>query len=98
AADRDLGIGERLPLGLGIKPADLLAHDAAGRDRIDRDPFLADLPRKALRPGVNAGLSGEGGVEPVGLRLAGDVDDAAEATLDHLRQERMRALAHAREI
>lgn len=35
---------------------DLLAEDTARRERIDRDPELADLAREPFRPRINGGF------------------------------------------
>src|SRR6185503_8724543 len=75
----------RAPLGTVVAP-DLLAVDAPGRDRVHGDAVAADLARQALRPGMHRRLGGEGAVQAFGLRLAGDVDDAAPLARDHLRQ------------
>src|SRR5579884_132358 len=98
AAHRDFRCGMALAVFLGIVAADLLAHDAAGRDRVDRDAVLADLARQTFRPCVNGRLGREGGVEALRLGLAGDIDDAPPAARDHLRQQRMRDLPLAREV
>ena len=72
--------------------------DAAGRNAIDGDAVLADLARQALGPGVDGSLGAERAVEALGLRLAGDVDDAAPLARDHLVEQGVGELALAREI
>ena len=69
-----------------------------GGMRVDGDAVLADLAREALGPGVDRRLGAEGAVDALGLRLAGDVDDAAPLALDHLIEQRVRELALAREV
>src|SRR6201987_1602176 len=98
SAGRDFGCGMALAVLFGVVAADLLAHDSSGRDRVDGDPVFADIARQAFGPGVHRSLGGKGGVEPVGLRFAGDVDDAAPAALDHLPKESMGDLALPSEV
>src|SRR3954470_11143844 len=62
-AGRDLLRGVLLAvLGRVVAP-DLLAHDAARRDAVDRDAVLTHLAREALGPGVHSGLGAERGVK-----------------------------------
>src|SRR2546423_637139 len=98
AADRDLRARETLALLRRIIAPDLLAHDAAGCHRVDGDAERAHVAREPFGPGVDASLGGESRVDVLGLRLAGDADDAAPFPLHHPRQDRMRELAHAREV
>lgn len=78
--------------------ADLLTHNPSGRDRVYCDPVFADLARQPFGPGVDRGLGGKRGVEPVRFRLACNIDDAAPAALDHLRKQRMGDLTLPGEI
>ena len=98
AADRNLRAREAVALLRRIVAADLLAHDAAGRDRVDGDAESTYVAREPLGPGVDRGLGGEGRVDVLGLGFAGDGDDAAPLPLHHAWQDRMGELAHAREI
>src|SRR5712671_1658273 len=76
---RDLCRGMGLAILFGVVAPDLLAHDPPGRDRVDGDPISPDIARQPLGPRVNCRLGGKGGVEPVGFRFAGDVDDPTPA-------------------
>src|SRR5215469_5658635 len=49
-------------------------------------------------PGMHRRLGSKRGIEPVGLRFAGYVDDAPPVALDHLRQERVGELALPGEV
>src|SRR5450755_1059853 len=64
-------LGKMLAIILRIVAADLLAHDAAGRNAIDGDAMLSDLARQSLRPGVNRGLRRERGIESLGFGFPG---------------------------
>src|SRR5205807_5122992 len=77
---------------------DLLAIDAPGRNGVHRDAVSAELARESLCPGVHRRLGGESPVQALGLRLAGDVDDAAPFAIDHLPHQEMRELAMAAEV
>src|SRR5687768_7566694 len=97
-AHRDIVLAlVRAPLGR-VVAQDLLAHDAPGRNRVDRDAVPPDLARQALGPRVHRRLGGERAVQPFGLGLAGDVDDAAPFAAHHLRQQPVRELALADEV
>src|ERR1019366_7578891 len=67
AADRDFARGEFLALLLGIIAPDLLAHDAPGRNRIDRYAVLADFARQALGPRMYCGLGRGRSIEAFGF-------------------------------
>src|SRR5262249_23958859 len=55
-ADRNLLAGEALAIVGRIVAPDLLAHDAAGRDRVDGDAVAPQLARQALGPGMHRRL------------------------------------------
>src|SRR5262249_36967904 len=97
-AYRNFLLGKFLPIIRRIVAADLLAHYPSGRDAIDGDAVLADLARQTLGPCVDGGLGGEGGVQPLRLGLAGNVDDSAPVARDRLRQQGVRDLAVASEV
>src|SRR5436190_19987540 len=84
AADRDLVVGLPLPVFGRVVAADLLGMDAARRGAVHRDTVLADLVRQALGPGVGGGLSAEGAVETLGLRVDGVVDGPTPIQRLHL--------------
>src|SRR5919198_6529204 len=77
---------------------DLLGDDAAGRHAVHGDAVSSHVAREALGPRMHRRLGGEGAVQPLGLGLAGDVDDAAPVALNHLRQQTMGELAMAAEV
>src|SRR5215472_10835027 len=87
AVHGDLRAREALALLRRIVAPDLLAHDAARRNRVDGDAEPAHVPREALGPGVDARLGREGGIDVLGLGLASDVDDATPFPLHHARQD-----------
>src|SRR5262245_29749832 len=93
AANRDLVLRLPLPVFRRVVAADLLGHDAAGGNAVDRDAVLADLARKTFRPGVHGGLGGESPIYAVGLGLARHGDDATPLGADHLADELVRELA-----
>src|SRR5205085_4678884 len=97
-ADRDVVLALPLPKLGRVVAQDLLRDDAPGRDAVHRDAVLAHLARQSLRPGMHRRLGAEGAVDAVGLGLAGDVGDATPFARHHLRQERVRELALAREV
>src|SRR3990167_4397671 len=97
-AERDLVLFLPLAALGGVVAQDLFALDAPRRDRVHRDAVAPQLARQALRPGAHRRLRGESAVQTLGLGLAGDVDDASPAALDHLRQQPVRELALAREV
>src|SRR5579859_2272544 len=90
--------GKSLAVILRIVAPELLAHDASWRNAVDGDAVLADLARQTLGPRMDRSLGRKCRVQTLRLRLAGDVDDAAPAALDHLRQQCMRDLPVAGEI
>src|SRR6185503_11564597 len=79
----------------GILAADLLAHNPPWLDAVDRNAVLADRARQALGPCVQCSLGWGGSNQSFGLRLAGYVDHAAPAPLDHAGQQRVRELTRA---
>src|SRR2546421_1790175 len=97
-AHRDIFLAFPLAKLGRVVAQDLLREDAPRRDRIHRDAVASDLAREAFRPRVHHRLGGEGAVQPFGLGLAGDVDDAPPLALDHLREQPVRELALAREV
>src|SRR6185312_15852943 len=97
-AHGDLLFGKSFAIILRIVAADLLAHDASGRDAVDGHAVLTDLARQALGPGMNGRLRRKCRVQTLRLRFAGDIDDAAPAALNHLWQQRVRDLPVAGEI
>src|SRR6202171_2646681 len=97
-AHRNLVLALPLPVLGCVVAKDLLAHDAPGRDRIHRDAVLAHFTRKALRPGMHRSFGAECAVDPVGLAFSRDIDDAAPAARDHLREQCVCQLPLPREV
>src|SRR3954467_13777263 len=97
-ADRNFLLALLLAVLRRIVAQDLLGHDAPGRNGIDSDAVLAHLARQALGPRMHRRLRAERAVDAFGLRLAGDVDDAAPVARHHLLKQLVGELALAREV